>query len=81
MRETGTSDAYDETDLLGLLHFVPAVHNRRMRICDRGRSPLFTERWIADQGMILLVRWCLRFRLGYWDLASTAAEMRIATSP
>jgi transposase-like protein len=52
-----------------------------MRKRDRGRNPLFAKRWFADQLIILLVRWYLRFRLSYRDLASIAAEMEISVAP
>ena len=52
-----------------------------MRERYRGRNPLFAKRWFADQVIILLVRWYLRFRLSYRDLSSIAAEMGIAVAP
>jgi transposase-like protein len=52
-----------------------------MRKRGRGRNPLFAKRWFGDQVIILLVRWYLRFRLSYRDLASIAAEMGISVAP
>jgi hypothetical protein len=34
-----------------------------------GRNPLFAKRWFADEVIIQLVRWYLRFRLSYRDMA------------
>ena len=52
-----------------------------MRKQERGRNPLFTKRWFSDDVIIMCVRWYLRFRLSYRDLASIAAELGIAVSP
>lgn len=52
-----------------------------MRERERGRNPLFAKRWFADQVIILLVRWYLRFRLTYRDMASIAAEMGSSVAP
>ncbi len=52
-----------------------------MRKQGTGRNPLFTKRWFADEVIITCVRWYLRFRLSYRDLASIAAELGIAVSP
>ena len=46
-----------------------------------GRNPLFAKRWFSDGVIILCVRWYLRFRLSYRDLASIAAELGIAVAP
>jgi transposase-like protein len=47
----------------------------------RDRNPLFAERWFSDDVIITCVRWNLRFRLSYRDLASIAAELGIAVAP
>ena len=47
----------------------------------RARNPLFSRRWFSDDVIILCVRWYLRFRLSYRDLASIAAELGIAVAP
>jgi transposase-like protein len=47
---------------------------------ERDRNRLLPKRWFADEVIILCVRWYLRFRLSYRDLASIAAEMGIAVS-
>jgi transposase-like protein len=52
-----------------------------MRKQSADRNRLFAKRWFADEIIILCVRWYLRFRLSYRDLASIAAEMGIAVSP
>ena len=52
-----------------------------MRKQERTRNPLFTKRWYSDEVIILCVRWYLRFRLSYRDLASIAAELGIAVAP
>ena len=52
-----------------------------MRKRGAGRNPLFAKRWFADEVIILCVRWYLRFRLSYRDLASIVAEMGIAVAP
>ena len=50
----------------------------KQRAC---RNPLFAKRWLSDGVIILCVRWYLRFRLSYRDLASIAAELGIAVAP
>jgi len=52
-----------------------------MRKQGTGRNPLFAKRWFADEVIIMCVRWYLRFRLSYRDLASIAAELGIAVAP
>src|SRR3954453_1811497 len=52
-----------------------------MRQQGGSRNPLFTKRWFSDDVIILCVRWYLRFRLSYRDLASIAAELGIAVAP
>jgi transposase-like protein len=47
----------------------------------RVRNPLFAKRWFPDGVIILCVRWYLRFRLSYRELASIAAELGIAVAP
>ena len=47
----------------------------------RVRNPLFARRWFSDDVIILCVRWYLRFRLSYRDLASIAAELGMAVAP
>ena len=42
---------------------------------------MFTKRWFSDDVIILCIRWYLRFRLSYRDLASIAAELGIAVAP
>src|SRR5207249_6327481 len=53
----------------------------RMRQRERGRNPLFCKRWFPDDVIVTAVRWYLRFRLSYRDLASIVAELGVAVSP
>ena len=46
-----------------------------------GRNPLFAKRWFGDDVIVTCVRWYLRFRLSYRDLASLVAELGIAVAP
>jgi transposase-like protein len=55
--------------------------NVEMRKQSSGRNPLFYKRWFSDEVIIMCVRWYLRFRLSYRDLASIAAEFGIAVAP
>jgi putative transposase len=55
--------------------------NHEMRKQGTGRNPLFKKRWFSDAVIIICVRWYLRFRLSYRDLASIAAELGIAVAP
>src|SRR3954454_2977892 len=55
--------------------------NDEMRKQGTGRNPLFKKRWFSDAVIILCVRWYLRFRLSYRDLASIAAEMGVSVAP
>src|SRR4051794_17714734 len=64
-----------------LLQLRVARDNQRMRKRGTGRNPLFAKRWFADEVMIMCVRWYLRFRLSYRDLASIAAELGVAVAP
>jgi transposase-like protein len=52
-----------------------------MRKREAGRNPLFAKRWFSDEVIITCVRWYLRFRLSYRDLASLAAELGVAVAP
>lgn len=52
-----------------------------MRKHGTGRNPLFRKRWFSDDVIILCVRWYLRFKLSYRDLASIAAELGVAVAP
>jgi transposase-like protein len=52
-----------------------------MRRESRVRNPLFAKRWFSDEVIILCVRWYLRFRLSYRDLAAIAAKLGIAVAP
>ena len=61
--------------------FVSARTIEGMRKDGPGRNPLFLKRWFSDEVIITCVRWYLRFRLSYRDLASIAAELGIAVAP
>ena len=52
-----------------------------MRKRQLGRNPLFLKRWFPDEVIVTCVRWYLRFRLSYRDLASIAAELGVAVAP
>jgi transposase-like protein len=45
------------------------------------RNPLFAKRWFSDEAVITCVRWYLRFRFSYRDLAELAAELGVLVSP
>lgn len=52
-----------------------------MRKRGQGRNPFFAKRWFSDEMMVTCVRWYLRFRLSYRDLASIGAELGIPVAP
>jgi putative transposase len=56
------------------------AENVEMRKRGPGRNPLFVKRWFSDDVIIMCVRWYLRFRLSYRDLASITAEFGIAVA-
>jgi hypothetical protein len=45
------------------------------------RHPLFHQRWFADDIIITCVRWYLRFKLSYRDLAELARELGVSVAP
>jgi transposase-like protein len=45
------------------------------------RNPLFSGRRFADEVVTLCVRWYLRFKLSYRDVAEIAWEMGILVAP
>src|SRR6202140_2221194 len=45
------------------------------------RHPLFRRRWFADDVIISCVRWYLRFKLSYRDLAELARELGVSVAP
>lgn len=45
------------------------------------RNPLFSRRRFADEVVTLCVRWYLRFKLSYRDVAEIAWEMGILVAP
>ena len=42
---------------------------------------LFAKRWFSDEAVITCVRWYLRFRFSYRDLAELSAELGVRVSP
>jgi hypothetical protein len=54
----------------GPLPFVP--HGAKAGGMARHRHPLFRQRWFADDIIITCVRWYLRFKLSYRELAELA---------
>ena len=42
------------------------------------RHPLFRRRWFTDEVIITCVRWYLRFKLSYRDLAELARELGVS---
>jgi hypothetical protein len=49
-----------------------------MRKQAQGRNPVFAIRWFPDEVIVTCVRWYLKFRLSYRDLACLAAELGVA---
>src|SRR5271169_3999584 len=45
------------------------------------RHPLFRQRCFADDIIITCVRWYLRFKLSYRDLAELARELGVSVAP
>ena len=45
------------------------------------RNTLFARRWFSDDAIITCVRWYLRFRFSYRDLAELACELGVIVSP
>ena len=45
------------------------------------RNSLFAKRWFSDEVVITCVRWYLRFRFSYRDLAEFAGELGVVVSP
>ena len=43
--------------------------------------PLFHQRWFADDIIITCVRWYLRFKLSYRDLAELVRELGVGVAP
>jgi transposase-like protein len=47
----------------------------------KARNPLFRKRWFSDDVIILAVRWYLRYKLSYRDLAGILAELGTSVAP
>jgi transposase-like protein len=64
------------------LPFVPrGAKARGMARRHSPRHPLFRQRWFADDIIITCVRWYLRFKLSYRDLAELARELDVSVAP
>ena len=64
------------------LPFVPrGAKARGMARRHSPRHPLFRQRWFADDIIITCVRWYLRFKLSYRDLAELARELGVSVAP
>src|SRR5580698_9087824 len=68
----------DETCCAGL---PPASRFAAMIYPDSLRHPLFRRRWFTDEVIITCVRWYLRFKLSYRDLAELARELGVSVAP
>jgi hypothetical protein len=64
------------------LPFVPrGAKARGMARHHSPRHPLFRQRWFADDIIITSVRWYLRFKLSYRELAELARELGVIVAP
>jgi transposase-like protein len=64
------------------LPFVPrGAKARGMARRHSPRHPLFRQRWFADDIIITCVRWYLRFKLSYRDLAELVRELGVCVAP
>ena len=61
--------------------FSLILENVEVKKQSPGRNPLFAKRWFSDDVIVMCVRWYLRFRLSYRDLASIAAECGVRVAP
>jgi len=65
-----------------LLRLTPSDIQIRGMACPHSlRHPLFRRRWFADDVIITCVRWYLRFKLSYRDLAELARELGVSVAP
>jgi transposase-like protein len=65
-----------------LLHLTPSgIQIRGMAHPHLLRHPLFRRRWFTDEVIITCVRWYLRFKLSYRDLAELARELGVSVAP
>jgi transposase-like protein len=65
-----------------LLRLTPSdIQIRGMAHPHSLRHPLFRRRWFTDEVIITCVRWYLRFKLSYRDLAELARELGISVAP
>jgi transposase-like protein len=47
----------------------------------RARNPLFAKRWFSDDIIVRCVRWYLRYKLSYRDLAELMGELGTSVAP
>ena len=65
-----------------LLRLTPSdIQIRGMAHPHSLRHPLFRRRWFTDEVIITCVRWYLRFKLSYRDLAELARELGVSVAP
>ena len=65
-----------------LLRLTPSgIQIRGMAHPHSLRHPLFRRRWFTDEVIITCVRWYLRFKLSYRDLAELARELGVSVTP
>jgi len=64
-----------------LLLSAASLENRGMTSNRLSRDPLFRGRWFADEVILTCVRWYLRFKLSYRDLAELAGELGVRVAP
>src|SRR5258708_29584456 len=65
-----------------LLRLTPSgIQIRGMAHPHSLRPPLFRRRWFADEVIITCVRWYLRFKLSYRDLAELPRELGVSVAP
>src|SRR6266436_10281351 len=64
-----------------LLLSAASLENRGMTSNRLFRHPLFRGRWFADEVILTCVRWYLRFKLSYRDLAELAGELGVRVAP
>ena len=64
-----------------LLLSLASLENRGMTSNRLSRHPPFRGRWFADEVILTCVRWYLRFKLSYRDLAELARELGVRVAP
>src|SRR5918994_1546637 len=59
----------------------PGDNGEMARRRPKARNPLFAKRWFSDDIIIRCVRWYLRYKLSYRDLAAIMSELGISVAP